>query len=173
MQAFLESTAAELAEGRSVDLGENFGVLSVKLRTPHLQEGSPRTPKNARYQVVFRESKRFKQRLKVKPVDRQAGQYSVEGRCHVGTIQSNDLGLLDILAAKVGCVYLSDLKQTQSLPHIRHVLRKIKPSAFSLREWNNAVSYLTGKETPFESAEEAVEYLLGENFPTTTVNGKE
>ena len=62
---FLAEIANELSAGHTVDLGEDFGTFSVKLRTNHLAENSPRTPKDSRYKVVFRENRGLKQRLKV------------------------------------------------------------------------------------------------------------
>lgn len=67
---FLNEIVQELSEGHTVDLGPDFGVFSVKLRTGEVQNGSPRTPKNAHYKAVFRENKGMARRLKV-PFDRQ------------------------------------------------------------------------------------------------------
>lgn len=65
VDAFLECITDTLSQGESVDLGKDFGVFTVKLRTPHLQENSPRTPKAKRYKVIFRENSGMKQRLKL------------------------------------------------------------------------------------------------------------
>lgn len=62
---FLDKISQELSEGHTVDLGACFGIFSVKLRTGTLQEGSPRTPKDSRYRVVFREGNHLRQRLKL------------------------------------------------------------------------------------------------------------
>ena len=62
---FLDKISQELSEGHTVDLGACFGVFSVKLRSGTLPEGSPRTPKDSRYRVVFRESNDLRQRLKL------------------------------------------------------------------------------------------------------------
>lgn len=70
------------------------------------------------------------------------------------------VGLLNILAVKVGCMYLSDLRQPQYLPYIQHVLRSFDPERFSLWEWNDAVSYLTGTNDTFLVQGQAKEYLL-------------
>lgn len=64
VQSFLAGIAEELSKGNSVDLGENFGTFIVKLRDGKPQEGSPRTPKEARYKVVFRENRGLKKKLK-------------------------------------------------------------------------------------------------------------
>lgn len=53
-----------LSAGHEVNHGENSGTFSVKLRTNHLTENSPRTPKNSRYKVILRENSGLKQRLK-------------------------------------------------------------------------------------------------------------
>lgn len=65
VSVFLDRITEELSKGGAVDLGEDFGKFSVKLRTNHLAENSPRTPKDSRYKVVFRENKGMKKRLKV------------------------------------------------------------------------------------------------------------
>ncbi len=62
---FLDKISQELSEGHTVDLGACFGVFSVKLHTGTLQEGSPRTPKDSRYRVIFRENNGLRQRLKL------------------------------------------------------------------------------------------------------------
>lgn len=61
-----EYIVSELAKGNTVDLGDAFGTFVARLRKPHLAESSPRTPKDTRYKVVFREGKEMAQRLKVK-----------------------------------------------------------------------------------------------------------
>lgn len=66
VKTFMDEIVKALSQGQTVNLGEDFGVFSVKLRTPHLTENSPRTPKDIHYKVVFRESKGVKQRLKMK-----------------------------------------------------------------------------------------------------------
>lgn len=62
---FLEKITCELCEGHTVNLGDDFGIFSVKLRTANIVDNSPRTPKNGRLKVVFRENKGLKQRLKL------------------------------------------------------------------------------------------------------------
>jgi len=67
---FLEKIGEELSSGNSVDLGDDFGVFSTKLRTSHLSGNSPRSPKDDYYKVIFRESSGLKRKLKIP--DRQA-----------------------------------------------------------------------------------------------------
>lgn len=63
--SFLDKVAEELSEGHTVDLGACFGIFSVRLRTGTLQDGSPRTQKDKRYRVIFRENSGLKKRLKL------------------------------------------------------------------------------------------------------------
>lgn len=63
---FLSEIVEELAQGHKVDLGPEFGVFSVKLRTGAAAEGSPRTPKDSRYKVIFRENSGMRKQLKIK-----------------------------------------------------------------------------------------------------------
>ena len=65
VSSFLGQIVKELSQGHTVDLGKGFGVFTPKLRTSHLQENSPRTPKDSRYKVVFREGAEMRQKLKV------------------------------------------------------------------------------------------------------------
>ncbi len=64
--AFLAEITGKLSQGHTVDLGEEFGVFSVRLQTDYLAENSPRNPKDSRYKVIFRENNGMKRRLKVK-----------------------------------------------------------------------------------------------------------
>jgi hypothetical protein len=68
--------------------------------------------------------------------------------------------LLDYLAFKCGCMYLSDLPAKCWQIPLFHALRKVTPEAFPVREWNDAVAYLTGEERNFQSQELAAGYLL-------------
>lgn len=74
---------------------------------------------------------------------------------------SSSLGLLDILAAKNGCMYLSDLAGAGRSAILPHHLWELRPEEFSLREWEDAVQYLTGEKLTFSSQEQAREYLAG------------
>ena len=69
-------------------------------------------------------------------------------------------GLLETLSVQVGCMYLSDLHLPSNLPLIRHALRKISPESFSVREWNDAVCYITHQKVCFASQQEAFHYLM-------------
>ena len=69
------------------------------------------------------------------------------------------VGLLEILAFRSGCMYLSDLHQPKLLPAIRRALCSISPNRFSLWEWQDAVAYITEESLSFESPEQAADYL--------------
>lgn len=73
---------------------------------------------------------------------------------------SGSFGLLDRLAAKSGCMYLSDLKMRKNDMLIKHEIRKTDASDYSAAEWNDAINYLTGKKAAFSSPGEAKTYLL-------------
>ncbi len=69
------------------------------------------------------------------------------------------VGLLEILAFKTECVYLSDLHEPERLGEIQYAARHISPRQFSLWEWSDAVAYITGERPDFQSVEDAVDYL--------------
>lgn len=68
-------------------------------------------------------------------------------------------GLLENLALQSDCMYLSDLHSPIFLPGIRRALCCISPEQFTLREWQDAVAYITGEQISIESPEQAAEYL--------------
>ena len=72
------------------------------------------------------------------------------------------MGLLEILAFKSSCMYLSDLRFHKNLPSVQHALQEIDPECYCLREWNDAVQYLTGENMNFSTREEALNYLLAD-----------
>ena len=74
---------------------------------------------------------------------------------------SRESGLLDNIAAKCGCSYLSDLVYTDRDDEIKSALRSIHPDDFSVQEWMDVIEYLT-RETapPFVSQLDAALYLL-------------
>ena len=55
-------------------------------------------------------------------------------------------GLLEYLAANCGCMYISDLHQPEVLEKIKLLIPKIDPYSYSVWEWNDAVSYITGNQ---------------------------
>ena len=73
-------------------------------------------------------------------------------------MEHRGLSLLEYIALKAGCTYLSDLHYI-SPQYIRHIVREIDPSRFCLQEWNNTVEYITGNRTPFEDENQAAACL--------------
>jgi recombinational DNA repair ATPase RecF len=73
------------------------------------------------------------------------------------------VSLLDALAGCVQCAYLSDLRHMDHLQRQRVVreLESIRSDTASLREWNDALQYLTSSQ-PMETREEARSRLLSE-----------
>lgn len=74
--------------------------------------------------------------------------------------------LLDILAYKIGCIYVSDLKIKANSELIKFELEKLSVQDFSLEQWNDAIEYLTEETTYFESREEAKKFLLNAKIIT-------
>lgn len=54
------------------------------------------------------------------------------------------ISLVDYLAAKVGCMYLSDLHDLSKTERIllAHHVEKLTAERFSLHEWNDALQYI-------------------------------
>ena len=69
-------------------------------------------------------------------------------------------GLLEYLADKTGCMYLSDLRFTDNPKKLSKYINKIDTKEYSLHEWNDAVNYLTDREVNFNSESEAKDYLV-------------
>lgn len=68
---------------------------------------------------------------------------------------------LDILAVRMGCMYLSDLKFLQPWERVQlaQVLTNVLPDEISLFEWNDALEYLT-REPPRQTRQAAKEQLV-------------
>ena len=69
-------------------------------------------------------------------------------------------GLLETLAMKIGCSYLSELHTSYRFREICREIKKLDMEKFSMKEWNDAVDYITGEKVVFSSPEDAREYLL-------------
>lgn len=72
--------------------------------------------------------------------------------------------LLDRLARRAGCGYLSDLRGAgRSSPYWLGLIRGLQetvPEEYSASDWEDAYSYLTGEHAQFLSAQEGKERLL-------------
>lgn len=78
--------------------------------------------------------------------------------------------LLEYLAEEAGCQDLSELSTGFWLPVACFIAGTVKPDQYSLKEWNHAVRYLTGKKIRFCTPKQAQEYLMKnkDNFYTDT-----
>ena len=71
------------------------------------------------------------------------------------------LPLLEFLAYKAGCAYLSDMPHASGWQRVRlaHALERVPAEAAVLREWNDALDYLA-QAPPEETAQAARERLI-------------
>ena len=79
------------------------------------------------------------------------------------------MSLLDYLAWRVGCDYLSDLRFLTSAQKLRllHVLESVPAEAASPNEWTDALDYLTGRNADgaAQSRAKLIEHLSGQLHP--------
>ena len=74
--------------------------------------------------------------------------------------------LLHILSERTGCMYLSDLKFIRDTQKIKSELEKLSPQDFPVKQWNDAINYLTETQVDFSSEMEAKNFLLGAEIIT-------
>ena len=74
--------------------------------------------------------------------------------------------LLHILSERTGCMYLSDLKFIRDTQKIKSELEKLSPQDFPVKQWNDAINYLTETKVDFSSEMEAKNFLLGAQIIT-------
>lgn len=69
--------------------------------------------------------------------------------------------LLDLMAIQMGCAYLSDLRflDIGQRQYLAGKLERLTPREADLREWNDALDYLTGAP-PEKTAQAARERLV-------------
>lgn len=67
--------------------------------------------------------------------------------------------LLDALLKQTHAYYLSDLRKQELHPQLASALAGIADNAYSLREWNEAVSYIFPNSPVFETAQAAKDYM--------------
>lgn len=62
---------------------------------------------------------------------------------------------------KAGCVYLSDLHAPIYAPDVYIAVAAVQnPQQYTLKEWNDAVYYITGRYIAYRSAQQAHTALL-------------
>lgn len=69
--------------------------------------------------------------------------------------------LLNDMADKLGCMYLSNLHEDQWQALMFVMIGDMTPEEYDADMWNEAVSYIVGQPAEFDSAKEAFEYLMG------------
>ena len=74
--------------------------------------------------------------------------------------------LLHVLSERTGCMYLSDLKFIRDTQKIKSELEKLSPQDFPVKQWNDAINYLTETKVDFSSEMEAKNFLLGAEIIT-------
>ena len=74
-------------------------------------------------------------------------------------VETPTLGLLEYVSFKIGCMYLSDLRNPLHWFMIQRILSGIDCYAYDLNEWNDAVSYLTGESVSFSDVKQAASFL--------------
>lgn len=68
--------------------------------------------------------------------------------------------LLDFLAERAGCAYLSDLRKPYLFPGLSEIMDSIEPRAYSFSEWADAISYITGEHKEVSDEQEAKSFLV-------------
>ena len=76
---------------------------------------------------------------------------------------AEQLSLLEQLAHATHCTYLSDLHRPGLRAAVLKAAQTLSQGDFSPREWSDAVSYITGNEQQFLSAQAAIDYLNKES----------
>ena len=67
---------------------------------------------------------------------------------------------MDILHERVGCDYISSLRNPIYFPLLYAALSRIRADDFSMWQWQDAVQYITGSSVRFDSSQQALNYLL-------------
>ena len=74
-------------------------------------------------------------------------------------ILSDSSLLLEEIAEKAGCLFMSDMHQAQKAKWILTAIRTIPHGAYSVYGWKQAAEYITGQGCTLDSEEEIREYL--------------
>ena len=67
--------------------------------------------------------------------------------------------LLEDLRIQTDCAFVSDLRECTKFHSIKNALNNLDVRQFTIRERNDAASYITRKALTFSKGEEASEYL--------------
>ena len=79
-----------------------------------------------------------------------------------GKMKRRDADLLDRMAQEIGCLYLSDLRWPDGAGRkkLADLVQRLTPDEASLREWNDALAYLT--DAPQQPTAEQARAACGE-----------
>lgn len=69
-------------------------------------------------------------------------------------------GLLDFLAEKSGCAYLSELRDGTKNREITRILDKVDADRFSMKDWQDAVEYFTEGKEDIQDQKSSKVYLM-------------
>lgn len=72
--------------------------------------------------------------------------------------------LLQDLADRIGCTYISDLRFLPEPDIIKVCMKEFKAEHYPVSDWNQAVQYLTKSRIEFTSGEEAKQYIINGEF---------
>ncbi len=70
--------------------------------------------------------------------------------------------LLDELAKELHSDYLSDLRLPANRLSLIPLLNRMEPSLYSIKDWNDAISYILGERRGFETQRDARKYLISQ-----------
>lgn len=74
-------------------------------------------------------------------------------------MEMRDLDLIDALYERVGCDYISSLRNPRNYPAIALVISRMEPEDYPLRQWQDAAHYISGQNEIFHSSSEARAFL--------------
>lgn len=68
--------------------------------------------------------------------------------------------LIEQIATDLGYEYISDLHRPQLLIEIQRLISSYDSQCYSLKEWKEAIQYITGNSCRLSDSEEIKQYLL-------------
>lgn len=69
--------------------------------------------------------------------------------------------LLEDLRRASGCEYLSDLRNSGRRAAVSHAAAALSAESYSLQQWLEAITYVTGQSQQFDDVRAAQRYLAG------------
>lgn len=68
--------------------------------------------------------------------------------------------LLEYLASATGCNYISDLLRLRSYEYCAECIKDIPAEAYEVKEWNEAITYLTREPAPYTTSKESKAQII-------------